>query len=180
MLAQEQHCNISLQKSRSPKTGATWKTASDTSHKLCSGVSGLCGRKVTPVVSGVGHRWAARPYLGMFRITHLINELRSCFQCCLLLFRVGTLAFNKKREKRGQLFKSSAYPEKKLSQVLVPFATVEGPSLPAGWCQIANDNCSISFMPFCDGWESTIAFLLMILISFFLPGSQDPPLNSLH
>lgn len=72
----------------------------------------------------------------MFRITHLINELRSCFQCCLLLLRVGSLAFNENREKRGQLLKSSAYPEKKLSQVLLPFATVEGPSLPARWCQM--------------------------------------------
>ena len=98
------------------------KTAGGTSHEPCSGVSGLGGRKVTPAVSGGWHCWAARPYLGMFRVTHLINEVRSCFQCRLLLFRVGTPAFNENREKRGQLLKSSAYPEKKLSQVLRPFA----------------------------------------------------------
>lgn len=67
----------------------------------------------------------------MLWITHLINELRSCFQGCLPLFRVGTPAFNENGEKRGQLLQSFVYPERKLSKALHPFVTFEVPNLPA-------------------------------------------------
>lgn len=101
---------------------------------------------------GIGHKWAAHPYLRVFRITHLINKLRSCFQCCLLLFRVGTLAFNEKRQKIGQLFKSSAHPGKELSQLLEPLEQEKGPASPASLRYLSKQR---SFRP-CHGpgWSS--------------------------
>lgn len=85
--------------------------------------------------------WAAYPYLGMFRITHLINEISSCFQGCLSLIRIGTPAFNEKRQERYQLLTSFIYPEKKkLSIALQLFATAEVHRIPARrWCQVLNE-----------------------------------------
>lgn len=58
------------------------------------------------------------------------------------------------------------YPAKKRSQVL--FAKIEGPSLPGKLCQIANDNCSISFVPVLMAEREQLPFCF---INYFLPGS---------